>query len=531
MGWVVDYGNEPTPALTRHPSEEGILRRGRVARPRGQSPNPEASGVPSLHSERCERVILSIALFLIIFAPLAYGAVEAWARNVVLIGIGLMACAWLWMFVSLGRPKLSFPPFFPAAILFLVLVALQLVPLPGALKKFLIPDRVPQVTASAGSADWGRLTANTGKTAVGALFLAACLAFCFVLLNSFRHSRWIKPTLTVLLTLGGLEAFYGLLEYWTGHQHIFWYQKIYYLEEVTGTYINHNHFAGLLGPLLLLGIGAFVVRFARFVAGRSYAFAEDGRSVWKKVTATAQLIRHLPASLALLLSAIALMALALILSQSRGGLISCAVALGLQVFLLWKLRHRSTESLQALGVLALLAAAVGVVLAPRVLTRFSYAPRDAPERFELWQDSARVVRDYPLLGTGLGTYRDILPRYRPQKDFFFVSGIPQPAAINYAHNDYLQLLTECGFVGFGLMAWALVATLRHLFSRFANHADWETAAMGSSLTAGIVAFLLHSLVDFNMHIPANALVFCQLLSVALVLAQNVGTDSATADRG
>src|SRR4030095_7857285 len=297
-----------------------------------------------------------------------------------------------------------------------------------------------------------------------------------------------------------------------GHQHIFWYQKIYYLEEVTGTYINHNHFAGLLGPLLLLGIGAFVVRFARFVAGRSYTFAEDGRSVWKKVTATAQLIRHLPASLALLLSAIALMAVALILSQSRGGVISCAVALGLQVVLLWKLRRGSTESLQALGVLALLAAIMGVGLAPRILMRFSYAPRDAPERFELWQDSARIVRDYPLLGTGLGTYRDILPRYRPQKDFFFVAGIPQPAAINYAHNDYLQLLTECGFVGFGLMTWALVVTLRYLFSRFANHTDWEIATLGSSLTAGIVAFLLHSLVDFNMHIPANTLMFCLLVS-------------------
>ena len=199
--------------------------------------------------------------------------------------------------------------------------------------------------------------------------------------------------------------------------------------------------------------------------------------------------------------------------------------------LLWKIRSRPTRVLQGLGVLALLAAIMGVVLAPRILTRFSYAQRDAPERFELWQDSARIVRDYPLLGTGLGTYRDVLPNYRPQKDFFFVAGIPQPAAINYAHNDYLQLLTECGFVGFGLMAWALVATLRHLFSRFANHADWEVAAMGSSLLAGIVAFLLHSLVDFNMHIPANALMFCLLLSIALVLAQNVESDSATVDRG
>ena len=174
---------------------------------------------------------------------------------------------------------------------------------------------------------------------------------------------------------------------------------------------------------------------------------------------------------------------------------------------------------------------MALALGPRILSRFSYAPRDAPERFELWQDSARIVRHYPFLGTGLGTYRDVLPNYRPQKDFFFVAGIPQPAAINYAHNDYLQLLTECGFVGFGLMVWALVATLRHLFSRFANHADWEVAAMGNSLTAGIVAFLLHSLVDFNMHIPANALMFCVLVSVALFLAQDVEGHSRSLETG
>jgi O-antigen ligase len=527
----VDDGSEPTPALMRHPSEEGILHCGGIARPPVQSLSPEASGVPSLYSETCERAILSITLFLIVFAPLAYGAVEPWARIVVLLSIGLMVSAWLWKFLSLGRPRLSFPPFFSPAILFLVLVTLQLLPLPRPLRDFLSPPRQPPVTAPTAGAHWGRLTANPGQTAIGALSLAACLAFCFVLLNAFRHKRWIKVTLAILLTLGIFEALYGLVEYGSGHQHIFWYQKIYYLEEVTGTYINHNHFAGLIGPLLLLAIGAFVVRFARFVVDRSYAFAEDGRSTWKKATAAARQLRHLPIGSTFLLGGIGLMVVALVLSQSRGGLISCTIAFGLQVGLLWNIRNRPTEILQALGVLGLLAMLLTAVLAPRILARFSYAQRDAPERFELWQDSAKIVRDYPLLGTGLGTYREVLPNYRPQKDFFVVSGIPQPAAINYAHNDYLQLLAECGFVGFGLMAWALVATLRHLFSMFANHADWEVATIGSSLLAGIVAFLLHSLVDFNMHIPANALMFCLLVSVALVLARKVETVSATVDRG
>lgn len=514
---------EPTPALTRHPSEEKIIDRGSIARPRAcQEPK-------SLQSERCERAILSITLFLIVFAPLAYGAVEPWARSVILLSIGLMACIWLWRVVSLGRARPSFPPFFLPAILFLVLTGLQLVPLPRPVLEFLSPAERPLVTA--GSATWGRLTANAASTAAGALFLTASLAFCFILLNAFRHRSWVKLTLTVLLTVASFEALYGLAEYWSGRQHIFWYQKIYYLEEVTGTYINHNHFAGLVSPLLLVAIGVFVVRFARFARGGSYAFAEDRRSAWKKVSATGRLFRRLPPSLILLLGAIGLMAVALILSQSRGGLISCAIALVLQMVLFWKMPRRPPEILQGLGVLALLAVIAGIGLAPRILTRFSYAQRDAPERLELWQDSARIVRDYPLLGAGLGTFRDVLPNYRPQKDFFFVAGIPQPAAVNYAHNDYLQLLAECGVVGLGLMLWAMVATLRHLFSRFVDHADWEVAALGHTLATGIVAFLLHSLVDFNMHIPANALMFCLLVTIALVLAQEQRADSAAGNRG
>jgi len=466
-------------------------------------------------------VILSITFFLIIFAPLAYGGVEFWARNVILSSIALMLCAWLWRFVSLGRPRLSFPPFFLAATLFLILTTLQLIPIPrswrelGSAEDFLKSGRANRV----------HLTASPDKTAAGAVFIAACLTLCFVLLNTFPHRRWVKITLTVLITVGALEALYGLVEYLTGRQHIFWYQKIHYLDEVTGTYINHNHFAGLLGPLLLLAIGAFLVRLTRFVASKSYSFGEDGRSSWIKLTATARLLRHAPASLALLLVAIGLMALALILSQSRGGLISCAIALCIQMVLLLNIRSRPSQMLHALGVLALMVAILAVILAPRVLSRFSYTQRDAPERFELWQDSAKIVRDYPLLGTGLGTYREVLPNYRPQKDFFFVAGIPQPAAINYAHNDYLQLLTECGLVGFALMTWALVATLRHLFSQFGKQRDWEVAAMGSSLLAGVIAFLLHSVVDFNMHIPANALMFCLLVSIALALAKDVQVDS------
>ena len=179
----------------------------------------------SLHSELCERVILSIALFLIIFAPLAYGAVEPWARNVVLLSIGSMACVWLWRFVSLGRPRAFIPSFFPAAILFLVLIALQLVPLPGALKDFLTPDRLPCHRIGGFQPAGGALTANPGKTAVGALFLAACLVFLLRVAqylstqemgqahaDGFADSGWFRGSLWVGRILDRTPAYFLVSE-------------------------------------------------------------------------------------------------------------------------------------------------------------------------------------------------------------------------------------------------------------------------------------------------------------------------------
>src|SRR5262245_4984022 len=356
-----------------------------LARVHLMNPRPaNGSGAYSLQSELCERVILSLILFLVVFAPLAYGAVEPWARIVILCSIALIFGVWLLGTILSKGFRFSFPPFFLPTVLFLALTALQILPLPAVLTALLSPARQPPIAAPVASSDWVSVTVDPDKTKGGALFVTACLGFCFVLMNTFPHRNWVKITLLVVLTVGSLEALYGLVEYWTGRQHIFWYQKVYYLEEVTGTYINHNHFAGLIGPILVLAIGAFVVRFTRFAGGRTYAFEEDGRSFWKKVTATALLMGHLPASVTLLLGSIALMTVALVLSQSRGGLISCAIAVGLQAVLLWRLQSRPAAVSQAAGVLVVLTAVVGAILLPGLLSRFSYTQRDAPQRFELW---------------------------------------------------------------------------------------------------------------------------------------------------
>jgi O-antigen ligase len=138
---------------------------------------------------------------------------------------------------------------------------------------------------------------------------------------------------------------------------------------------------------------------------------------------------------------------------------------------------------------------------------------DLPEQIEAGRAAVYVAtlalwRDFPLFGVGVGNFQDIFPLY-------------QPAAVgqvfyDYAHNDYLQLLAETGILGFAFLMWAFSSVL-YAAGRFWHKAMGEQRVWLAGVLAGVVAMALHSLVDFNVHIPANALLFVTLLALSVRL--------------
>jgi len=463
------------------------------------------------------QVIFSVTLFLTVFSPLAYGAVEPWSHKVIGVGILVIICTGLAQWYgqkTASRPRV---PFLFCAGLFFCLIFCQLLPLPASWRDFLspaaarntvIPVLSPGVRSLAVLYQRATLSIYPTATLIAALALAACLLFS-IAIYACRMEPWkFKALLATLVSLGTFEAFYGLIEYGTGTQRIFWLRKTYYLEEVTGTYINHNHFAGLMEMILPVAIGAFILQFSAVKDRHA-----ESRRLWKILPGNDFV------GLTILLASISLMLTALILSRSRGGLVSFLIALVFMAYLLAKLNMRLPRISQVNLIFIILLVLVVLGLGREISTRFSYTVRDAPERFELWVDSMRIVRDFPWLGTGLGTYREVLVNYRPLKDVNVVAGIPQPARINYAHNDYLQLLVECGFIGFILLIWALVKTGVYLYSGLEVSSDWELQVLGWSLVSGMLALAFHGFVDFNFHIPANALIFSLYMGLTMKLAR------------
>lgn len=114
-------------------------------------------------------------------------------------------------------------------------------------------------------------------------------------------------------------------------------------------------------------------------------------------------------------------------------------------------------------------------------------------------------REKPFFSWGLGTFPVVYPQFRSFYTNFFV---------NQAHNDYLQLLTETGLAGFAIAVWFLVLTFRHAWAKLDNWTETATGSLTVAALLGCVGILVHSFLDFNLQVPANAAIFYVLCGIA-----------------
>jgi lipopolysaccharide/colanic/teichoic acid biosynthesis glycosyltransferase len=374
----------------------------------------------------------------------------------------------------------------PAALVAVAL--LQLVPLPVA-----SAGAVP-FPAAAGAATQ---TVDAQETTAGLVHLLACVC-AFVLAMGVARARGGARLLALsLVTLGAFEALYGLVQYLTGWQQIFFYVKQFSLDSASGTYINRNHYAGLLEMIF-----PFCLALAFYYFGKSPQAARSrGLREWLARVEVSRSIFWL------FLAAVLLLALAA--SRSRMGILSSCAATLLMLGLIAAGRHGRGRA--ALPV-ALLAIGIGLMvwIGPGPLVeRFERIELEASakdSRLTIWRDTLALVGRHPWLGSGLGTFPIA---YTSVQTAFF------GRLVNSAHNDYLEFAADLGIPAalllFGSIVFAGVRAARRFL-----HGEAEFArALALGCAGSIAAILLHSFADFNLQIPANALVFAAVLGLAV----------------
>jgi O-antigen ligase len=144
----------------------------------------------------------------------------------------------------------------------------------------------------------------------------------------------------------------------------------------------------------------------------------------------------------------------------------------------------------------------------KVAERLQQTSINSEQRDEVARDTLVIVRDYPLTGTGAGSYYSTYPMYDTGKVGF--------SFYRHAHNDYVEFASEFGLVAFALLGFCVLASLWQAVGAQLNRHDRLMQGMGFAATMAIVALLIHSTVDFNLQIPANAATFIVILALAWI---------------
>jgi O-antigen ligase len=457
----------------------------------------------------CKKIIEYGILGVIVWSPLPAASVYDWSILVIEIAVLVMVAAYLLMkespqnnellSLSLKWPRYLFVGLF-------VFIFIQIIPLPNFIVKIFSPNIYSFQNIF--SSDFSKikfmsLSLIPSHTLREGLELLSYFLFGFLIVKTITRRQQIMRIFYVLVIMGIFEAFYGMFELYSKNPRILFYKKIYGLDSVSGTFVNRNHLSGYLEMIIPLAIGLIIARVDFFsLAGLK----------WRgKVLRLSQ--KGFSTNL-ILTAGIIVMSLAIIFSKSRSGvfLLIFAFILFFELTVLYfgRVRHQQKGVKNFLKVSFLIIIFISFYVGINAtVERFALDKLPNEGRLVYWSNATSIVRDFPLLGTGLGTFASVYPAYEESS----LSG-----HLSHAHNDYLEYLSELGVVGMILLSGgiAFMVVSSFLIWRVRRHPEVKGLAMGSIVA--IVVILIHSIADFNLHIPANMVLFTVVLSMTAVTA-------------
>jgi O-antigen ligase len=396
------------------------------------------------HKMSTDSVLLAGVFSLLFFGPLAFGAVEPWAIFVLEAGAAILLAVWLRKQSTTGELSLrNNPLYFPMAGLAAV-VLLQIV------------------------FGW---TAYRHDTISKVLLYVAYALFAFLANQSLRRNSQARMLALAISAYGVAVAGFALMQGLSPNGKLYWVRTPYFGGWIYGPYVNHNHYAGLMEMLVPVPLVLCLTRHA------------DSR------------IRKMAAAGA------ALMAGTIFFSGSRGGMLALIVQLVLLAIVFVKMQS-GTRAAASVGFFAVVVAFLlvwigGLELTNRVASIGTETKQEITggTRWTIDKDSFRMFLRKPILGWGFGTFSTAYPQFRT----FYTN-----LSVTDAHNDYLQHLVETGAVGFAAMLWFLVTMYRNAWKKLRDWPSEITGAVALACMLGCTGILVHSFVDFNLQIPANA---------------------------
>ncbi len=401
-----------------------------------------------------DQFVLAGILGLLLIAPLAFGSVQAWAILLIELGAAVLLLVWAFGQIRNAQINILGNPLFVPMTGFGLLVLVQIV---------------------------FNLSAYRHQSQSRLALYAAYGIVCFLIIQTLRRTRQVKTLAITLTTYGGIVALFALVQSFTANGKLYWIRTPSSGGWIYGPYVNHNHYSGLMEML--------------FPVALVTALSHYSRGAQKVLAALAA----------------ALMATTIFLSGSRGGMLAFACQLTVLAIVLLR-REGAKRLMIAFGIFAILLAFLLAVTADRsLLSRIGTVHHETKSelsggtRLTIVRDTFKMFEQRPLLGWGLGTFRDV---YRQFRSFY------SDLIVNEAHNDYMQVLAETGLFGFLIMLWFLAAAYSGALHKIPSWPANVNGAVGLAALISMTGILVHSFVDFNLQIPANALMFYAICTIA-----------------
>ena len=494
------------------------------------------TGLPAI----CDRAIKWGLAGLVAFTPLAFGTVEPWSIAFMEWGIATLLLIFLLRHVwpsrdnPAGRVRgtgLEIP-----ILLFLIFALLQLVPLPGQWLHRLSPgaarlyeagrledwrttelkvlgaERVPEISLALHEPARRPASVQPRRTRESIVLFAMLAALFFLV------SWWVDRPARCLFLLGAvtlvgfLVALEGLVQFLTWNGKIYWTRMVP-PSSAFGPFVNHNHFAGYVEMVIPVAIAlAF------------YIVETQGRPGWMQARRASPPPDRDPrredmegsgwGKAGLAVFAAILLVVTLLLSLSRGGILSCLISGFVLLTQVWRrmgsrVMKWSVALILPLAALGLLAW-IGSATVTQQMSTFRKLESESTFRLRsmIWQTVLREWPAYAWVGSGLGTFEVSFAPFTPPGT---------EKRWDKAHNDYLQLFWETGIIGSALFLVGFGIFVRRTWWPALRSRDHPLDLLRVGMAASILSIALHSVVDFNLQIGANAFlsVFLSGMMVAL----------------
>jgi len=457
---------------------------------------------PERRDIRPDKVLFWLLVLLLLWVPIPLGSNRAWAWSLLEIAAYLLTAAWLvlWTFrrVHLSDAAKGAWPVLALLAAWLFYSALHIIPLPVSVVATLSHEaaRMQSLTDALGIPRGSMTLSVDPHASLQALLKSLAYSCIFFLLLTLTSSRSRLMLLARALVYSAvIQAIYAVTMHLENAQNEIFAEPFFHGDSAKGTYPNRNHLAGYLEMTLAIGIGLLI-------AGLSDRTADS----WKRFFS--HLIDWMLSPKMVLRLALCVLVIALTTTHSRMGntaFFSALLIAGVLGIFLSRHATRNTVvllvSLVAID-LFIVGSWFGVEkLAKRIeqTTISDVQVREEPASYTI-----PLIRDYAAFGSGPGTFYITFPRYRPETVINFY---------DYAHNDYIQFVAESGVIGIAILGLLVVLTLGAALKAQWQRRDPLMRGMSFACIMAVTALLIHSSVDFNLQIPANAVYFMVVLAL------------------